>query len=237
MAGIKASIARSNIYYRVDFARPVFKHISTFPRIIEPIYDAFCQEIPQFAEMIQLNSGNTVATNSVVVTLSSEKNLLQATLSGYDTHFCDLRSNEIIQAKRFSKNFEEAVSSFLEEGEPAKWQLIHSIWIALESKNAHHETNRILNLFSRDSQGNVPFGIGTIETCSQVSFNCLNEDDKWRVGIQLEQSAFRDSNLFLQMSVQYKTGVQFDTFERKFDHLSQATETVTDKLGLTLDEN
>ena len=61
---MKARIARFNAHYEVVFSRPAFSRITSFSQIIEPIYDAFSQEIQIPSDAIELENGNTLPKQS-----------------------------------------------------------------------------------------------------------------------------------------------------------------------------
>ena len=69
------------------FHRPAFSRIASFSQTVEPIYDAFSSELPIPPDAIKLETGNTIATAGVTLTLFSGFSLFEARLDGYKVHF------------------------------------------------------------------------------------------------------------------------------------------------------
>ena len=231
---MKARIARFDAHYEVAFSRPAFSRIASFSQIIEPIYDAFGTDTPIPSDAIKLESGNTIATAGVTLTLFSGLTVFEAKLDGYKAHFLDLRSPEAIdQAKRHAKLFEAAICGFLADGVPGHSRIVTPSWLTVEGGQNAAET--LVRNLTWLPEAHDPFEIGATNVRSLVKFECLNTDDLWTVGITMDKSALPEAHLFLELSAEYKSDSQFDTFDKKADHLSTVTRSVIDKLGLIVE--
>ena len=75
---MKATVERFDVIYDVDFFRPAFNRIGTFTQILEPIYDALSRELYIPPDAIRVESGNTIASAFVTITLFSGKWVFEA---------------------------------------------------------------------------------------------------------------------------------------------------------------
>ncbi|MXY39940.1 MAG: hypothetical protein F4160_15325 [Rhodospirillaceae bacterium] len=231
---MKARIVRFDAHYEVAFSRPAFSRIASFSQIMEPIYDAFSPELIIPSDAISFESGNTIATAGVTLTLFSGLNVFEAKLDGYMAHFLDLRSPDAIdRAKRHAKLFEDAVCGFLIDGVPAHSKLVTSSWLTVEGGVAAAEAlvRRLTWLPDSDD----PFQIEAANTRSIVKFECFNKDELWKMGITIEKSALPEADLFLELSGDYASDSYFDSIDNKADHISAISLAVVDKLGLIVE--
>ena len=231
---MKARIARFDVHYEVAFSRPAFSHIASFAQIIEPIYDTFSAETPIPSDAIELETGNTIDTAGVTLTLFSGFSVFEAKPDGYKAHFLDLRSPEAIdQAKRHATLFESAVCGFLTDGVPGLSRFVTPSWLTVEGGMSAADA-LVRNLtWSPESQD--PFQIGATNVRSLVKFECSNTDDLWTVGITMDRSALPEAHLFLEISAAYTSGTHFDNFDKKAEHLSTVAGAVIGKLGLIVE--
>ena len=231
---MKARIVRFDAHYEVAFSRPAFSRIASFSQIIEPIYDAFCSELIIPSDAISLENGNTIATAGVTVTLFSGLSVFEAKLDGYKAHFLDLRSSDAIdRAKRHATLFEDAICGFLTDGVPAHSRLVTPSWLTVEGGNSAAEAlvRRLTWLPDSDD----PFQIEATNTRSLVKFECLNNDNLWKIGITVDKSALQEADLFLELSGDYPSGSHFDSFDNKANHLATVSRAVIDKLDLIVE--
>ena len=231
---MKARIVRSDAHYEVAFSRPAFSRIASFAQIIEPIYDAFCSELIIPSDAISLENGNTIATAGVTLTLFSGFSVFEAKLDGYKAHFHDLRSSDAIdQAKQHTTLFEDAICGFLTDGIPAHSRLVTSSWLTVEGGISAAEAlvRRLTWLPDSDD----PFQIEATNTRSLVKFECLNNDNLWKIGITVDKSALQKADLFLELSGEYASGSHFDSFDNKANHLATVSRAVIDKLDLIVE--
>ena len=231
---MKASIARFDAHYEVAFSRPAFSRIASFSQVIEPIYDAFKAETLIPSDAIRLDTGNTIATAGVTLTLFSGLSVFEAKLDGYKAHFLDLRSPEAIdQAKRHAKLFEAAICGFLPDGVPGHSRIVTPSWLTVEGGPSAAEA--LVRNLTWLPESHDPFEIGATNVRSLVKFQCLNTDDLWTVGVTLDKSALPEAHLFVEISAEYASSTQFETFDQKAEHLSTITRSVIDKLGLVVE--
>ena len=231
---MKARIVRFDAHYEVAFSRPAFSRIASFSQIIEPIYDAFCSELIIPSDAISLENGNTIATAGVTLTLFSGLSVFEAKLDGYKAHFLDLRSPDAIdRAKRHATLFEDAICGFLTDGVPAHSRLVTPSWLTVEGGISAAEAlvRRLTWLPDSDD----PFQIEATNTRSLVKFECLNNDNLWKIGITVDKSALQEADLFLELSGEYPSGSHFDSFDSKANHLATVSRAVIDKLDLIVE--
>ncbi len=170
---METRIARFDTHYEVGFSRPAFSRITSFVQIIEPIYDAFSQEVQIPSEAIKVETGDTIATAGVTITLLSGLRFFEAKLDGYKARFLDLRSPETIsQAKRHTMYFEDAVRGFLTDGNPARRNLAASYWLTVDGGMTAVEA--LIRNPGGLSETPDPFGIGSSEVQLQIKIDCLN---------------------------------------------------------------
>lgn len=231
---MKATIVRFDAYYDVSFGRPAFSRLGSFAQIIEPIHDALSGEVLIPSNAISLENGNTIATAVVTVTLFSGNGILEARLDGYKTHFLDLRSSEDIdKAKRCAMLFEGAAGEFLSDGIPATWKLVMPSWLSIDGGiDAAQELVRSLTWLPGNED---PFAIGATKTLSHVKFECLNTEQSWIIGVSVDKSVLPSADLFLEVSSGYTSGSEYDTFEKKLDHIAAVMKSIFNTLGLTVD--
>ena len=231
---MKARIARFDAHYEVTFSRPAFSRIASFSQIIETIYDAFSAETPIPSDAIQLENGNTIATAGVTLTLFSGLSVFEAKLDGYKAHFLDLRSPEAIdRAKRHANLFEAAISAFLPDGAPGHSRIVTPSWFVIDGGIDAAET--LIRSLTWLPESHDPFQIGATNVRSLVKFECFNTDDLWTVGVTLDKSALLEAHLFVEIAAEYSSGSQFDTFDKKTEHLSTVSRSVIDSLGLIVE--
>ena len=233
---MKASIARLDAFYEVEFGRPVFSRVASFVQIIEPLYDTFSREFRIPSDAIKVENGDSIATAGVTMNLLSGKILFEVKLDGYKAKFYDLQTQEDTElAKRHAMLFEKVVSEFMEDGYPELWKILLPCWISIkESDSAEIAAQVIRNLtWLPDSQD--PFEIGASSVSTGVRFNCVNIEEMWSVGIMLTKSVLPESDLFVDFSGEYLSGSRYESFDQKIEHLSSIFDSVLDKLGLTLD--
>ena len=231
---MKATVVRLDAYYEVTFARPAFNRVGSFAQIIEPIHDALSAETLIPADAIKFENGNTFASATVLVTLFSGNGIFEARLDGYKTHFLDLRSlEEVDRAKRCAMRFEEASSEFLSDGTPGNWRLVLPSWLTVDGGTEAAE--ELIRSLTSLPENDDPFKIGATKTLSHVKFEFLNTERSWAVGLTVDKSALPEAHLFLEISSGYTSDVEFDTFEKKVDHISTVFRSVSNRLGLILE--
>ena len=193
---MKATIARFDASYEVDFARPAFSHVGSFAQIIEPIYDALSSEFHIPSNAIKLEDGNTISTAIVTVTLPSENGEFQARLDGFKVYFFGLKSiEEANRARRSSMMFESAILEFMRDGSPTSWKISLPSWLIVEGGS--DATEALVRSLTWLSGSTDPFEIGAANTLSHVKFDCINVEQSWAVGITVDKSALPDADLFL----------------------------------------
>lgn len=232
--GMKARTVRLDAHYEVAFHRPAFSRIASFAQIIEPIHDAFNVEVTIPSDAIVLETGNTIATASATLTLSSGLSKFEARLDGYKVHFLDLRSSaDIERAKRHTRLFENAVSGFLSDGIPAHSRIVTPIW--LEVDGAMEAAESFVRRFAWASDSDDPLQIGATRTSSSVKFQCSNMDDQWTYGITLDKSVLPGTHLFMEIDAGYSSGSQYNSLNKEVEHFTEVTHSVIDKLGLVVE--
>ena len=189
---------------------------------------------PALTDAIKFTNGDTIATAGVTLTLFSGLSEFEAKLDGYKAHFLDLRSQEAIdRGKQHTKLFEAAICGFMTDGIPAYWRLVTPYWLMLDGGiDAAEYLIRGLTWLPGSTD---PFEIGATTTRSKVNFVCSNTEELWTVGITMDKSALVNAHLFLEISCEYRPGSHYDTFDKKAEHLSNASRVVADKLGLILE--
>ncbi len=231
---MEARIVRLDTSYEVAFSRPAFSRIASFSQIIEPIYDAFSQEIQIPSDAIKLENGDTIATAGVTLTLLSGLHSFEAKLDGYKARFLDLRSPEAIsQAKNYAKYFETAVCKFLTDAIPANRRLVTSCWLTVNG--GMEVAENLIRSLTWLPEVPDPFGIGANRVHSPVKFDCSNRDERWNVGIFMDRSALPGTHLFLEFSANYKSGTQYDTLDRMREHVSSVVRSVIATLDLVVE--
>ena len=231
---MKARIVRIDAHYEVMFSRPAFSQMASFSRIVELIHDAFSSELVVPSDAISVENGNTIATAGVTLTLFSGLSVFEAKLDGYKAHFLDLRSSDAInRAKRHAKLFEDTISGFLADSVPGHSRLIIPSWLVVEGGVAAAEALARRLAWLPDSDD--PFQIGATNTRSLVKFECLNNDDLWKIGIMVDKSAIAEAELFLELSGEYASGCHFDSIDDKANHLATISWAVIDKLDITVE--
>ena len=80
-----------------------------------------------------------------------------------------------------------------------------------------------------------PFAIGATKTLSHVKFECFNTEQSWIIGLAVDKSVLPNADLFLEVSSGYTPGSQYDTFEKKLDHIAAVMKSIFNTLGLTVD--
>ena len=157
-------------------------------------------------------------------------------LDGYKAKFYDLQSPESIeQAKRHAMLFETVVSEFMQDGIPAHWKIVLPCWLSIREPDSVKITEKLIRNLTWLPDSNDPFEIGATSVSSGVRFDCVNLDESWNVGIMLNKSFLRGSDLFIEFSGEYQSGSRFETFNQKLEHLSSVLTSVIEKLGLTLE--
>ena len=233
---MKASIIRLDAFYEVDYSRPAFSRVASFLQIMEPIYDAFSEEVQIPSDAMKLENGDTIATAGVTLNLFSGQSLFEVKLDGYKAKFYDLQSPESIeQAKRHAMLFETVVSEFMQDGIPAHWKIVLPCWLSIKELDSVKITEKLIRNFTWLPDSNDPFEIGATSVSSGVRFDCVNLDESWNVGIMLNKSFLKGSDLFIEFSGEYQSGSRFETFNQKLEHLSSVLISVIEKLGLTLE--
>ena len=232
---MKATVKRFDVIYEVEYSRPAFNRISTFTQILEPIYDALSGELHIPSDAIRVESGNTIATAFVTISLFSGKWVFEARLDGYKAVFFDLQAtNDLNLAKRYIDFFEDAVSRFLNNGNPANWRIGVPSWLKLEDSGVDVAVDLVNHLTW--AQSNVdPFQIGSTKTESRVKFECLNKEQLWGVWVTLEKSALPDADLFYEVSATYYQGSQYDNLEKKSEHFENLFKVIAEKINLELE--
>ncbi|MCY4301293.1 MAG: hypothetical protein OXC68_06100 [Aestuariivita sp.] len=231
---MKARTVRSDMHYEVAFSRPAFSRIASFFQIIEPIYDAFSSELVVPSDAISLQNGTTIATSGVTLSLFSGLSVFEAKLDGYKAHLIDLRSSEAInQAKRHVRLFEDAVSGFLTDSVRGHSRLMTPSWITLQGGAA--AAKDLVRTLTWLPDSDDPFQIGATNTRSLVKFECLNDNDRYKIGITVDKSALPEADLFLELSGEYSSDSHFCNFDDKVTHLANISRTVIDKLDITME--
>lgn len=231
---MKATVKRLDAHYEVTFARPAFSRVGSFAQIIEPIHDALSTETEIPADAIKFENGNTIASATVLVTLFSGNGIFEARLDGYKTHFFDLRTpNDVDRAKQCAELFERASSEFLSDARPGLWKLVLSSWLTVDGGTEAAE--KLLRSLTWLPGNDDPFAIGATKTLSHVKFECFNTDRSWAVGVTVDRSALREANLFLEIATEYTPDAEFDSFEKKVQHILSTSGLVSTKLGLMLE--
>ena len=232
---MKATVKRFDVIYEVEYSRPAFNQISTFTQILEPIYDALSGELHIPSDAIRVESGNTIATAFVTITLFSGKWAFEARLDGYKAVFFDLQSAiDLNNAERFIAIFEDAVSRFLNNGKPANWRIRVPSWVKFEDNGVDMAVDLVNHLTW--FQGNVdPFQIGSTKTESLVKIGSLNKEQLWEVWVTLEKSALPDAELFYEVSATYYQGSQYDNLDKKSKHVRKLFKVIAEKINLELE--
>ena len=232
---MKATVKRFDVIYEVEYSRPAFNQISTFTQILEPIYDALSGELHIPSDAIRVESGNTIATAFVTITLFSGKWVFEARLDGYKAVFFDLQSAiDLNNAERFIAIFEDAVSRFLNNGKPANWRIRVPSWVKFEDNGVDMAVDLVNHLTW--FQGNVdPFQIGSTKTESLVKIGSLNKEQLWEVWVTLEKSALPDAELFYEVSATYYQGSQYDNLDKKSKHVRKLFKVIAEKINLELE--
>ena len=231
---MKASIARFDAHYEVAFTRPAFSRIGSFAQILEPIYDALSEELAIPSDAIKIETGDSVASAVVTVTLFSGNCVFEVRLDGYKAHFLNLiTTDHMNNVKRYTKSFEDAVSGFLTDGQPASWKISVPYWLKIESgvDAAEHLIDRLTWLPGNHD----PFGIGSTKTESRVHFECINTENLWAIGVTVEKSALPNTDLFYEISANYIPGSHFDNFDKKTEHIETLNGVIAKKLDLEIE--
>ena len=225
---MKAETAIFDAHYEVYFLRPTFSRITSFAQVIEPIYDAFSPEILIPSDAIKLENGNSIDTARVTLNLFSGYSQFEAKLDGYKAHFFDLRSPQAIdQAKRHAVQFETVILEFLADADPGDYGIITQSWLTLDGGAS--VADALVRRLTWLPESHDPFQIGANYTRSQVKFKCSSTDEQWSIGITVDRSALPEAHLCLEMTSEYETGSQFDSFDKKTDHLYTVARTVIDQ--------
>lgn len=233
---MKASIARLDAFYEVEFRRPAFSRIASFVQIIEPLYDAFSREGRIPSDAIRVENGDSIATAGVTFNLSSGKYLFEVKLDCYKAKFYDLRTSEDIElAKRYAMVFEAVVDEFMEDGYPELWKIILPCWISIEESGSTEIAVQLIRNLTWLPDSHDPFEIGASSVSSGVKFDCANFNELWNIGIMLNKSVLPGSDLFVDFSGEYLSGSRYESFDQKIEHLSSVSNSVINKLGLTLE--
>lgn len=233
---MKASIARLDAFYEVEFRRPAFSRVASFVQIIEPLYDTFSREVRIPSDAIRVENGDSIATARVTFNLFSGKFLFEVRLDGYKAKFHDLQTQGDIElAKRHAMFFEGAVSEFMEDGFPEVWKILLPCWISIKEPDSVEIAVQLIRNLTWLPDSHDPFGIGASSVSPGVNFDCVNSEELWDVGIMLNKSALPGSDLFVDFSGKYMSGSRYESFDQKIEHLSSVSDSVIDKLGLTLE--
>ena len=232
---MKANVKRFDVNYEVEYSRPAFNQISTFTQILEPIYDALSGELHIPSDAIRVESGNTIATAYVAITLFSGKWVFEARLDGYKAVFIDLQTTtDLNNAERYIDIFEDAVSRFLNNGKPENWRIRVPSWVKFEDNGVDVAVDLVNHLTW--IQGNVdPFQIGSTKTESLVKIGSLNKEQLWEVWVTLEKSALPDTDLFYEVFATYYQGSQYDSLEKKSEHFENLFKVIAEKINLDLE--
>ena len=231
---MKASIARLDAFYEVAFSRPAFSCASTFAQIIGPIYDALSGEFLIPDDAIRLESGNTLATAFVAISLNSPNCIFEVRLNGYKAHFFDVGSSDNVdRAKRSVKRFEVATSTFLHDGWPGIWRLTVPFWLAVEG--GAEATEDIIRKFTGCPDDRDPLEIGSTATRSMARFECSNEEEVWSVSVFLHRAVLPSADLFFDISAEYGRRSYYRDFDKKVEHLTYVSGTICNKLGLIVE--
>ena len=232
---MKANVKRFDVNYEVEYSRPAFNQISTFTQILEPIYDALSGELHIPSDAIRVESGNTIATAFVAITLFSGKWVFEARLDGYKAVFIDLQTTtDLNNAERYIDIFEDAVSRFLNNGKPENWRIRVPSWVKFEDNGVDVAVDLVNHLTW--IQGNVdPFQIGSTKTESLVKIGSLNKEQLWEVWVTLEKSALPDTDLFYEVFATYYQGSQYDSLEKKSEHFENLFKVIAEKINLDLE--
>ena len=234
---MESRISAIDFRYKVEFARPAFSQIGTFTQIIEPLYDAFFDEIPNISEAIELKIGNTIASSSVVLPIrtGSAFSLLEVKLDQLEARSTKVEtSQEIGRIVRHIDLFESAVYQYFTNVVPAMWSFQSSFWLVLDEDNPIEKCEYLIRKFSFSPESHDLFEIGATRVRSKIALDCINDEDQWNVEIFLDRSVLIDSHLFLQINGNYKSDPEMDSFEKKFDYLFDVLGSIVAKLGLTL---
>ena len=233
---MKATLSRLDTYYEVTFARPAFSRLGSFAQIIEPLHDALSVGNTIPSDAIALENGNTISSAVVTASLFHGYWTFEARLDGYKAHFLDLRSRAAIDsAKQSASLFENAVSSFLSDGIPTSWRLVVPFWLKLEG--GMNAADIIIRHLTWLPDCNDPFGIGSTSVSSQVKFHCFNPGQSWAIGVSLDKSVLPDSHLFCEISGGYKPGAQFDSLDKKAEHIDAIFRQVCYKIDLEMEDS
>ena len=232
---MKANVKRFDVNYEVEYSRPAFNQISTFTQILEPIYDALSGELHIPSDAIRVESGNTIATAFVTITLFSGKWVFEARLDGYRAVILDLQTaTDLNNAERCIDIFEDAVSRFLNNGKPANWGIRVPSWLKFEDNGVDAAVDLVNHLTW--FQGSVdPFQIGSTKTESLIKIGSLNKEQLWEVWVTLEKSALPDADLFYEVSATYYLGSQYDSLEKKSEHFGKLFKVIAEKINLELE--
>ena len=232
---MKATVERFDVIYDVDFFRPAFNRIGTFTQILEPIYDALSRELYIPPDAIRVESGNTIASAFVTITLFSGKWVFEARMDGYKAAFFDLHTTEdLSKAKRCIYFFEDAVSKFLDNEGLAIWRIEVLSWLKFENGGVDAAVD-LVNQLTWLSGDHDPFQIGSTKTESRVKFECSNKEKFWEVWITLAKSVLPDTDLFYEVSATYNQGSQYDSLDKKSEHFEKLFKAITEKLDLELE--
>ena len=231
-----ARVGRSDFHYEVVFARPAFSRVTSFTKVIEPVYDAFTGagiSIP--ADALCVENGNSIATAKVTLSLLSGFQTFEARLDGFEAHFLDLRSpGGGAQARESVKLFGNAVCGFLSDGLPDRYTITVPKWLKVDGGYA--AADDLVRSLARKTDSNDPFGIGAHTIPSQATFSCTNLDANWTASIMIAKSLLPDTQLFLQVGAEYQSGSGLENFVDRAEHVAEIWNSVAGSLGLTVSQ-
>ncbi len=226
-------IDRTDLHCEVVFVRPAFSQVTSFPSIIEPVYDAF--DVAGFrvpADALRVENGDSIATAKVTWSLGSGLYTFEARLDGFEAHFLDLRSpNAIEHAAHLARLFHDTICEFLYDGVPARTTITMPTWLTVEGgSDAADAVVRGVAL----NDPNDPFRIGARTVPSQAMFTCANRDSNWTATVMIAKSQLPDTHLFLQVASEYVQGSVPVQFVDRTKHIGEIWSSVAVSLGLTV---
>ena len=231
---MNAQLHRCDLRYEVAFQRPAFDHLASFAQIIGPIYDALSPELDIPPEALKVETGNSIDTALVALTLPSNLIEFQVRLDGYRATMLDRRSTDSIeQAQRQARLFETSVHQFLPNCKLQRARLVMSTWLTLHGGMS--QLKGIINNLANLPSSSDPFAIGADHTRSIVKFECSNANANWIVGIMLDKSVLPDADLFLEVAGDYNCGPQFSSFGSMNNHLTSVQRSVLETLQLAME--
>ena len=227
-------VGRYDLHYEVGFIRPAFSHISSFPQIIEPIFDAFSDagvKIP--TDALRVEQGDSIATAKVSLSLFSGTQTFEARLDGYKAHFHDLRSSDAIKLAKYHANlFSNTICEYLSDGDPEQTVITIPAWFIV--KGGVEATDALISNIACRSASNDPFKVGADTVTSEVTFHCTNKKMKWDAVIIIARSQLPNTQLFLEVAVEYGPDSHpSDNFQRT-EHVEGIWNSVANSLGLTV---